>query len=205
MRLVDRQNNSLTYHKACIYYPERRGMGKRQLLSTVLIGVLLLIAGCVSSPIAPGATDTSSPTVTPSSEPTPDTATPTPVSTETCPSSLSFWDPHGDQGEGWSSDLIRVTHSSYQPGKQVFIAAYAGNALLGVGEGRAAVHDWTPEIELQESLDGNHTIQAVAYVDTNENMAFDRGTDRPCQYNGERVQAGPTEFNFSSFDKTESA
>ena len=175
-------------------------MKRRQLLSSVPIGVL---AGCVSSPVAPGDTNTSSPTVTTTTESATPSATPQPVSTNKCPSSVSFWDPHGNQGEGWSSDLIRVTHSAYDKGKQVFIVAYEGDTLLGIGEGRAGVHDWTPEIELQKSLHGNHTIRAVAYVDTNESMAFDRGTDRPCQFKGERVQAGPTEFDFSSFEKTD--
>ena len=159
----------------------------RLLLATTAL--LLLSAGC---------TTYNSP-VTQPTEHAPSTAsfesTGTPCSGEL---QVSFWGLNEESF--WASDVVRVTYT-IPANESVLLVTYVDGNVSGVDTpGSAGVHADGATLELDAAYSGAHQLQVVAYDDVNENDRLDVGTDRPCLDEGEIVQAGPTEIDYSRFE-----
>ncbi|SDM53900.1 hypothetical protein SAMN04487949_2003 [Halogranum gelatinilyticum] len=186
-------------------------------LHLVLV-VLVLSAGCVAD--APGASTTaapSSPTATPSTAqsgvtstpvspttqsttaPTPEPTTATLRSGVSCGDYLtvSFW--YLGYDEFWSPSTVRVGYFVPENTSVLFVTYVdgdvAGSTYLNNSDAGGYQSDGAT-LRLGRSFDGTHTVQVVAYRDTNNSEAFERGIDDPCLFNGSLVQAGPEFVDF---------
>lgn len=159
--------------------------------------VLVLSAGCVAD------TPETSPTTGPASPTgTPDPATATLSPGVACDSDLwvEFWGLSDDSL--WRSDAVRVGYY-LPPNTSVLFVTYVDGDIAGTTYEHNGYDDGFnadgARLDLEQTYDGEHRVQVVAYEDTNDSEAFERGVDQPCRADGELVQAGPTVVDFSRF------
>lgn len=183
---------------------------------SVVISVALIItlSGCILPSGTPTdrstVTETSSVTVSVTDSPPSETGTATQaelITPEALGSnatachqrlSVSFW---GDDTH-WEPDLARMYYTVPE-NTSIFFVAYVDGQVRGVKsvdrtDQEGIVLDGA-SISLNASFSGPHTVQIVAYTDTDRNGQFTPQTDRPCLVDGELAQADPQIFNFSRF------
>ena len=175
-------------------------MDRHQLL-VVIVGAILLSAGCFSGTPqetqSPSLNSTDSPTMTPGkTDATTDTLDHSNDST-TCPEFISFGEIH--QMDGWEPGIVRISYTVLSK-TDILFAVYENETIIGT-ERKSYSDDFSMDgwpVQLTEPLDGPHTIRVLAYTDTNRDGSIDSATDEPCQRNGSVIQAGPTTFEFNS-------
>lgn len=160
-------------------------VGNAVLAGTVIL--VVLIAGCLSGIGEPQPQTTTTP------------AQPIEAASETpCVSSLAYYSIVGS-ASATSPDKVLIGFR-IDGGASVIFVASENETILGTSFTSAeygSVADGH-SITFDEQLDGTHTVRVSAYEDTDRNQEFDRGTDRPCYSDGERVQTTKHAFNFSS-------
>ncbi len=160
---------------------------RRLLLAT--IALVVLSAGCT----------TYTGPVSKTTEQSPATATfesaGTPCSEEL---QVSFWGLN--EKAHWDSDTVRVAYT-VPANESVLLVSYVDGAVSGVESSDSeGVHADGATLELDSAYSETHEVQVVIYDDVNGNGQLDGDTDRPCLNDGEIVQAGPKEIDYSRFE-----
>jgi hypothetical protein len=112
---------------------------------------------------------------------------------------VSFWGL--SQESFWEPDSVRTGYSLPEDTEVLFVA-YVDGEVAGTEYERARDGGRVVDgggVSLNTAYDGKHTVQVVAYEDTNDSEAFENGVDEPCRADGELVQAGPEIVDFSRF------
>ena len=167
----------------------------------ILIVLLLLLAGCVSS---------SGPTASPSDptttiDETSDDNSSLDLSSSgiSCQETLSvsFWG-RNDPGL-WDQNTVRVGYT-VPPNTSFFVVTYVDGSIEGVtyenNTANSAVATDGAELHLDSKFSGKHTVQVVVHSDQDGNGEFNEEIDHACLANGEVVQAGPEQIDFNSFN-----
>lgn len=159
--------------------------------------VLVVSAGCVAN-----VPDTSPTTDSASQTGPPDLTTASLSPGITCDSDLwvEFWGLNQD--DFWSSDTARIGY--YLPANtSVLFVTYVDGDVAGTTYEHNRYDDGFnadgAKLDLEDTYEGKHTVQVVAYRDTNGSETFEKGVDEPCRADGALVQAGPTVVDFSRF------
>lgn len=169
----------------------------------MVAGVMLLCAGCVSSGVpgqtqSPTMTATESPTVTPVGTDSP-MDTPTHSTNGTvCPEFISFGGITAGM-DGWDPGIVRISYT-IPSSTEVLFVVYKNETVVGTDR-KSYSQDFAMDgwpVQLDEPLEGPHTVRVLAYTDMNGDGSIDPATDQPCQRNGSVIQAEPTTFAFST-------
>lgn len=185
---------------------------RRFLYGAGAVGTALL-AGCNApqeeEDSTPTPTQTEASTPTPSPTPTAETpfhspATPIaelPSSGIQCDDSLSlsFWGLN--DARFWTQDSVRVGYS-LPPNTSVILVTYIDGSVSGVTyrnvtTSSGGVNADGDMLQLDTRLTGKHVVRTVVHHDQNDDGQFEPGTDLPCLVDGEVVEAGPVEIDFS--------
>lgn len=179
----------------------------RDALPLLALVCSLALAGCLGG-VTPGGTDTGTPTPEQAGPPyveLTDTPEP-PAETVACPDA-DFVALYALSEPGlWAPDAVR--YGAYvPPNGTTFYVAYVDGEVAGVDAVENEYDDGLNvdggEIALDRAYEGRHTVRVVVYRDVDENGTFDPATDRACTNEGELVQSGYYEVDFSRFAEEE--
>lgn len=179
----------------------------RHALPLLALAVTVVLAGCVGG-VAPGPPATGTPTPEPAGPPyveLTDTPEP-PTETVACPDA-DFVALYALSEPGfWAPDAVR--YGAYvPPNGTTFYVAHVDGEVAGVdgvtNEYADGLNLDGGEIALDRAYEGRHTVRVVAYRDVDEDGSFDRASDRACTDEGELVQSGYYEVDFSRFAEEE--
>lgn len=134
-----------------------------------------------------------------SPSPTPDSSPSSSISESGCAEFVTL----GGWGESIrDSDEVTITYE-VTANASVFFVVFENDTVLGIEHvetrsGGSGIHADGHDVSLDRKLEGNHTLQVVAYSDTNANGQFDPEVDQPCRNDGEVVQSEVRTLNFST-------
>lgn len=158
---------------------------RRELIAVTAL--IILIAGCNTGGVP------SSPTTTVSPATQDFRSSGVPCSDEL---EIGFWGLNEEQF--WDQDVVRVTYT-IPSNLDVLLVTYVDGTVSGVDSPNSGDHADGASLELNSTYSGKHIVRVIVFEDNNENRILDANTDSPCLNDGDVVQAGPKEIDFSRF------